>query len=158
MKRKIKDIRLQFFFGGNIVAPANMGMRFSFLQTAKISIRLGAILKTGNEVDAEAEDVQSDGTRRKEADHSLYRRIRRHYRLQLRMAFHEKISRSITKAITYRCLIFISDGIIIYLITHRFDLAISVIFFSNIASTILYFIHERLWNKVHWGKKKTVHG
>lgn len=66
--------------------------------------------------------------------------------------FHENVKRSITKAITFRLLILVSDGIIIYTITHRYDITLGVIFFSNIASTILFFIHERIWNKIHWGK------
>lgn len=68
--------------------------------------------------------------------------------------FHEHLKRSITKAITFRLLILISDGIIIYAITHRYDVTLGVIFFSNFASTILYVVHERLWNNIHWGKVK----
>lgn len=56
--------------------------------------------------------------------------------------------RSLIKAITFRLLIIISDSFVIYFITHRFDVTLGVIFFSNIASTVLYFIHERIWNKV----------
>ncbi len=66
--------------------------------------------------------------------------------------FSEQLGRSLVKAITFRVLILCSDGIIILLITHRYDIALSVIFFSNIASTVLYFIHERVWNEVRWGK------
>ena len=71
--------------------------------------------------------------------------------------FHEHFGRSVTKAITFRLLILLSDGVIIYAITHRYDVALSVIFFSNFASTILYVIHERIWNVVHWGKIKNHH-
>lgn len=75
----------------------------------------------------------------------------------MRSLFHEHISRSITKAITFRSLILISDGIIIFAITHRYDVALSVIFFSNFASTILYVVNERIWNTIHWGKIKNHH-
>lgn len=68
--------------------------------------------------------------------------------------FHEIAGRSITKAISFRALILCSDGIIIFLVTHRYDVTASVIFFSNLASTILYIVHERLWNQVRWGKIK----
>lgn len=70
----------------------------------------------------------------------------------MRVKFHEQVKRSIVKALTFRFLIILSDSTIIYTITHRFDETIGVIFFSNLASTILYFIHERIWNKIHWGK------
>lgn len=67
--------------------------------------------------------------------------------------FREHTKRSLVKAITFRILILISDGIIIFAITHRYDIALAVIFFSNFASTILYFIHERIWNKIRWGRE-----
>lgn len=68
--------------------------------------------------------------------------------------FNEHTKRSLVKAVTFRIIILISDGIIIFSITHRYDVALAVIFFSNFASTILYFIHERVWNKIHWGKEE----
>lgn len=67
--------------------------------------------------------------------------------------FHETISRSITKVITFRILIIILDFGIIYLFTHRIDLTIGVIIASNLLSTIAYIGHERFWNRIHWGKK-----
>lgn len=68
------------------------------------------------------------------------------------MIFHEHISRSLVKAITFRLIIIVSDSIIIFLITHRLDLTISVLLLSNLSSTILYFLHERVWNRIHWGR------
>ncbi|MFA5894221.1 MAG: DUF2061 domain-containing protein [Candidatus Shapirobacteria bacterium] len=70
--------------------------------------------------------------------------------------FSENLTRSIIKSITFRILIICSDSIIIYSISHRLDLTLGVIFFSNLASTILYFIHERTWNSVHWGRNHLV--
>ncbi len=72
------------------------------------------------------------------------------------MAFKEKISRSIIKSVTFRLLIILSDAIIIFAITRRYDITVGVIFFSNLSSTLLYFFHERAWNKVHWGKEKNL--
>jgi adenylylsulfate kinase len=66
--------------------------------------------------------------------------------------FHESIYRSITKAVTFRVLIIILDFIVIYLFTKRLDLTLGVIIVSNFSSTIAYFAHERVWNRVHWGK------
>lgn len=68
------------------------------------------------------------------------------------MKFHERINRSVAKAISYRLLNITSDSLIVLLLTHRWDLAIGVVGFSNIASSLLYFLHERAWNKIHWGK------
>ncbi len=66
--------------------------------------------------------------------------------------FKDHIKRSLVKAITYRILILCSDTVIIYAITKRVDITFGVIFLSNFASTIMYFLHERAWNKVHWGR------
>lgn len=69
--------------------------------------------------------------------------------------FYEHTGRSVVKALTFRALILISDGIIIYGLTHRYDITLSVMFFSNLASTALYIVHERAWNAIHWGKQKS---
>jgi uncharacterized membrane protein len=65
----------------------------------------------------------------------------------------EPISRSITKAVTFRIVILVSDSVIVYALTHRVDLTVGVMIFSNLASTILYIFHERAWNKISWGRK-----
>lgn len=64
----------------------------------------------------------------------------------------EHPKRSFIKAITYRLVIMISDGVIIYLITRRTDVAVSVILLSNLASTVLYYLHERVWVGIRWGR------
>ncbi len=68
--------------------------------------------------------------------------------------FHEEVKRSVTKAVTFRILVLCSDAIIVFAITHRYDITLGVVIFSNFASSILYYLHERLWNKIHWGRSK----
>ncbi len=70
------------------------------------------------------------------------------------MKFNEHTKRSLAKAISYRCVILVSDSIVIFAVTRRYDTTLVVIMFSNVASTLLYFFHERAWNKVHWGKSR----
>jgi len=70
------------------------------------------------------------------------------------MAFHENHSRSILKAITYRVIIILSNAIVIYLMTGNSNLTANFIWITSIVSTLLYFIHERIWNEIHWGKKR----
>ena len=69
------------------------------------------------------------------------------------MRFHEHFKRSIVKAISYRCVIVASDFIVLYFVTHRWDITLGVIGISNLSSTFLYIAHERVWNKIHWGKE-----
>jgi uncharacterized membrane protein len=70
------------------------------------------------------------------------------------MRFREKVSRSFVKASTFRILILISDGIIVLLLTHKYDLALGFVVFTNLASMLIYFFHERIWNSIDWGKSK----
>lgn len=62
--------------------------------------------------------------------------------------------RSLTKAITYRILIIVLDVTVIYLLTRRLDVALGFMIVSNIYTSIAYYVHERLWNRIGWGKTK----
>jgi len=66
--------------------------------------------------------------------------------------FHEHFGRSMVKALTYRALIMVSQGLVTYVITQRLNMTLGIMFVSSITSTLLYLFHERLWNAVHWGK------
>lgn len=68
--------------------------------------------------------------------------------------FSEKAKRSLAKTITYRILIVISDGVIVYAITHKYEIALTVIIVRNISAMAIYYFHERFWNDVHWGKSR----
>jgi uncharacterized membrane protein len=50
-------------------------------------------------------------------------------------------------------LIVCSTFIITYIITGNYELTLGITFSANIANTILYYVHERIWNKFHWGRK-----
>lgn len=63
----------------------------------------------------------------------------------------ENKKRSITKSLTFRTVIIIADTIITYAISHRYDITIGFVVFTNIASTILYYLHERVWSYISWG-------
>ncbi len=69
------------------------------------------------------------------------------------MKFYEDHKRSIAKSLTFRMIVLVFDFFIIITLTHQYKLALGVIFFSNISSTLLYFFHERIWNGIHWGKR-----
>ncbi|HVS58678.1 MAG TPA: DUF2061 domain-containing protein [Candidatus Saccharimonadales bacterium] len=70
------------------------------------------------------------------------------------MAFTETNTRSITKSITFRVLIVVADLIIVYALTHHVGTTIAVTVLTNISSTVFYFVHERFWNNVSWGRRK----
>ena len=63
------------------------------------------------------------------------------------------IQRSIAKTISYRVIVVILDFIAIYLFTGQIKVALWFTIVSNIYTTIVYFIHERIWDKIKWGEK-----
>lgn len=70
------------------------------------------------------------------------------------MNFRERVRRSLVKSITFRVVVVVSDMIIFLLVTHRVDVSVGLTVFTNLASTLLYYVHERAWNNVRWGKAK----
>ncbi len=66
---------------------------------------------------------------------------------------HERTYRTVTKSITYRLLGMVSDTFIVSSLTMHAEKTLWIILFTNLTSTILYFIHERVWNNYHWGKQ-----
>jgi uncharacterized membrane protein len=70
------------------------------------------------------------------------------------MRFVEHPKRSLVKTITYRLLIICSTFIITFLITGKLDLTILITITANLMNTVLYYLHERIWNGIHWGRAK----
>ncbi|MFO0955202.1 MAG: DUF2061 domain-containing protein [Candidatus Saccharibacteria bacterium] len=70
------------------------------------------------------------------------------------MRFHEKSKRSLLKAVTFRLVVLTSDFLVILFITRRFDATLTLVIFTNLASTLLYYGHERVWNRIHWGRTR----
>jgi uncharacterized membrane protein len=64
----------------------------------------------------------------------------------------EKRSRSLIKAITYRLISIVIDSGVAYAITKSSKQTLLLVVASNTISMVVYFIHERAWNRVHWGK------
>ncbi len=68
--------------------------------------------------------------------------------------YKETNLRSIAKGISWR---FIATGttvIIVYLFFGRLDLAIATGLLESVLKIVLYWGHEKVWQKVRWGRKK----
>jgi len=63
--------------------------------------------------------------------------------------------RSIVKAITYRVVIIILDFTTIYLFTGKVNIALGFMLISNIYTTVAYYLHERIWSGIEWGRRPT---
>jgi adenylylsulfate kinase len=64
----------------------------------------------------------------------------------------ETLRRSVVKTISYRIVILILDFTAIFLFTGQIKIAFGFMIISNIYTTLGYFIHERIWDKIKWGK------
>jgi uncharacterized membrane protein len=63
----------------------------------------------------------------------------------------DHVKRSMVKATTFRIVVVIADTLIVLALTHRYDLALGFVILTNVASTLLYYFHERVWAHIHWG-------
>ncbi len=67
----------------------------------------------------------------------------------------EKHYRSLTKAVSWRVTGTLDTTIIIsFLVTGRIKPAISIGFIELFTEIRLYYLHERLWNKIRFGRMK----
>jgi len=62
--------------------------------------------------------------------------------------------RSILKAVSYRLLAAIATSTIVFFFTRRIALSIGVGFVESIVKIICYYLHERAWSFIGFGKKK----
>lgn len=61
-------------------------------------------------------------------------------------------SRSLAKAVTYRVIVMCADAVAIYLLTGQWRAAAGFMIASNIYTTVLYFLRERIWARIRWGR------
>lgn len=64
----------------------------------------------------------------------------------------EKAIRSIVKSISWRIIGTLDTIIISWFITGKVKLALSIGVVELFTKMLLYFFHERIWNKINWGK------
>ncbi len=58
------------------------------------------------------------------------------------------IKRAVVKTVFYRVNILILDFVCIYLFTGKVEVAVGFTVVSNVYATLVYFIHERIWDRV----------
>jgi uncharacterized membrane protein len=69
--------------------------------------------------------------------------------------FVETAMRSLGKVVTWRILVTITNFIGGYLASGSWMVGLGVVSFALVVNSILYFFHERAWNKIDAGKKIT---
>ena len=68
---------------------------------------------------------------------------------------HATRSRSIAKALTWRVIATLTTASLAYIFTRDIDTAIKVGAFDVIIKLAFYYLHERSWEMVEWGKVTT---
>ena len=62
-------------------------------------------------------------------------------------------SRSLVKSLTWRVIALLTTFISIYIITGEAKVAGAGTLLTNGINFILYYLHERFWNKIQWGRE-----
>ena len=60
--------------------------------------------------------------------------------------------RSITKALTWRALASLATFSIAYMLTGDITAATGIASVQVFVNLFLYYVHERIWNKIDWGQ------
>ncbi len=61
--------------------------------------------------------------------------------------------RSLAKSLTWRVIAIVSTFAIGYVLTGSLAFAASLTLISNVINFVLYYLHERVWLKIEWGKE-----
>jgi uncharacterized membrane protein len=70
----------------------------------------------------------------------------------------EKHYRSLAKAVSWRVTGSVDTMIITFIITHKWTFALAVSGVELFTKIFLYYIHERVWHKIQFGKIKEPSG
>jgi uncharacterized membrane protein len=66
----------------------------------------------------------------------------------------ESSSRSLVKAISWRLVAFTVLGLVSYTFTGDWKETTLITVVYNTVQIFIYFLHERLWDRIHWGRKR----
>jgi uncharacterized membrane protein len=66
--------------------------------------------------------------------------------------FKDGHPRTISKSITWRALITCSNFLIPYFMTGSLGKALAFLTIATFMNIVIYYTHERVWNRVSWGK------
>ncbi len=68
--------------------------------------------------------------------------------------FRETNLRSVVKGISWRVVATTTTIVIVYVFFGRLDLAIAAGLIETVLKVALYWGHEKVWQRIHWGKKR----
>jgi uncharacterized membrane protein len=59
--------------------------------------------------------------------------------------------RSVVKSIVWRIICIVVSVVVTFLLSGEWDIAVAVGTLYNVITMILYYFHERIWNRIKWG-------
>ena len=68
--------------------------------------------------------------------------------------YQETQTRSVVKALTWRILGTVATTLLVFFFTRRFTLSLAVGGFEFVSKIGLYWFHERVWDRLHFGKQQ----
>ena len=66
--------------------------------------------------------------------------------------FQERIPRSVAKVITWRILVSLTNFVGGWLASGSWAVGLGVVSFALVVNSVLYYVHERAWNRIDAGK------
>jgi uncharacterized membrane protein len=69
-----------------------------------------------------------------------------------KITFNDKWSRSGIKLFTWRIVITITNFSIVYFVSGSIQAGVAFMTIATVINIVLYWLHERAWNQVVWGK------
>ena len=67
--------------------------------------------------------------------------------------YSEDRKRSITKAVIYRVIGVVGTAVIVFLFTRKVEMSLGIAVADFVCGVILYYIYDRVWNIIPWGKR-----
>lgn len=71
----------------------------------------------------------------------------------LQPKFYERVLRSLGKVVTWRILVTITNFIGGWLASGSWQVGLGVVSFALAVNSVLYYFHERIWNRIDAGKE-----
>lgn len=68
---------------------------------------------------------------------------------------NERRKRTIIKSITWRVTATLTTIFLVFIFTGRINTALEIGALEVVLKIVIYYIHERSWHKINWGKSKT---
>jgi uncharacterized membrane protein len=70
-----------------------------------------------------------------------------------KLKFYERAMRSLGKVVTWRILVTITNFVGGYIASGSWKVGLGVVGFALVVNSILYYFHERAWNRINAGKE-----